>query len=63
MDEKDIRSSKHYSSQPLAVDEREEAADLLQACGLKSEPASEEEEEEEEEEDDDDDASDSGHSM
>ena len=61
MDEKDIRSSKHYSSQPLAVDEREEAADLLQACGLKSEPASEEEEEEEEE--DDDDASDSGHSM
>ena len=62
MDEKDIRSSKHYSSQPLAVDEREEAADLLQACGLKSEPASEEEEEEEEEEDDDD-ASDSGHSM
>lgn len=61
MDEKDIRSSKHYSSQPLAVDEREEAADLLQACGLKSEPASEEEEEEEE--DDDDDASDSGHSM
>lgn len=58
MDEKDIRSSKQYSSQPLAVDEREEAADLLQACGLKSEPESEEEEEE-----DDDDASDSGNSM
>ena len=59
MDEKDIRSSKQYSSQPLAVDEREEAADLLQACELKSEPGSEEDEED----DDDDDASDSGNSM
>ena len=51
MDEKDIQPPTSDASRALAVNEREETADLLQTSGSNSEAESDEEED-----DDDDDA-------